>query len=112
VTFQARGAAGGEVVTFSAAGAAETPFTLTNAWKAYSISLVGVAYNTDLDGVDSASSGRSRHQRPPAVPSPSSSTTFSSANSRSQRQLLAALRPSKVDGRAAGFNFCWLCEVH
>ncbi|HXK18979.1 MAG TPA: hypothetical protein VNG33_14305, partial [Polyangiaceae bacterium] len=53
VTFQARGAAGGEVVTFSAAGAAETAFTLTNAWKAYSISLVGVAYNTDADGVDS-----------------------------------------------------------
>jgi len=53
VMFQARGAQGGEVVTFSAAGAAETPFTLTNAWKAYSISLVGVTYDTAVDGVDS-----------------------------------------------------------
>ena len=53
LTFQARGAVGGEQVTFSGAGAAEVPFTLTAAWKEYSISLVGVPYNTAVDGVDS-----------------------------------------------------------
>jgi hypothetical protein len=53
VTFQARGATGGEVVTFSAAGAAEIAFTLTNAWQEYSIPLAGVQYNTADDGVDS-----------------------------------------------------------
>jgi hypothetical protein len=53
ITFQARGAAGGEQVTFSGAGAAEVPFTLTNAWKEYAIPLAGVQYNTADDGVDS-----------------------------------------------------------
>jgi hypothetical protein len=53
ITFQARGAQGGEVVTFSGAGAAEVPFTLTNAWKEYSISLAGVQYNTFAAGVTS-----------------------------------------------------------
>jgi hypothetical protein len=53
VTFQAKGALGGETVTFSAAGAAEIPFTLTNAWKEYTIPLNGVQYNTFADGVDS-----------------------------------------------------------
>ncbi len=53
VTFQARGEVGGEVVTFSAAGAAEVPFTLTNAWKEYAVPLGGVQYNTPDDGVDS-----------------------------------------------------------
>ena len=52
VTFQARGAAGGEQVTFSGAGSAEVPMTLTNAWKQYSLSLVGVTYNTTVDGVE------------------------------------------------------------
>jgi hypothetical protein len=53
VTFQAKGAVGGETVTFSAAGAAEIPFTLTNAWKEYVIPLNGVQYNTFADGVES-----------------------------------------------------------
>ncbi len=53
LTFQARGAVGGELVTFSGAGAAEVPFTLTAAWQEYQISLVGVQYNTAADGVDS-----------------------------------------------------------
>jgi hypothetical protein len=53
VTFQARGAVGGEQVTFAAAGSAEVPMTLTNAWKQYSVSLVGVTYNTTVDGVES-----------------------------------------------------------
>jgi hypothetical protein len=53
VTFQARGAKGGEQVTFSAAGALELPFTLTNAWKEYQVSLAGIQYNTPDDGVDS-----------------------------------------------------------
>lgn len=53
ITFQARGAQGGEVVTFSGAGAAEIPFTLTNAWKEYQISLTGVQYNTFAAGVTS-----------------------------------------------------------
>ncbi len=53
MTFQARGAVGGESVTFSAAGAAELPLTLTAAWKEYQVSLVGVQYNTAADGVDS-----------------------------------------------------------
>jgi hypothetical protein len=53
VSFQARGAAGGEQVTFSAAGGPEVPFTLTNAWKKYEVTLVGVVYNTPADGVDS-----------------------------------------------------------
>ena len=53
VTFQAKGALGGETVTFSAAGAAEVPFTLTNAWKEYAIPLNGVQYNTFADGVTS-----------------------------------------------------------
>ena len=53
ITFQARGAAGGEIVTFSGAGGPEVPFTLTNAWKKYEISLAGVVYNTPADGVDS-----------------------------------------------------------
>ena len=52
VTFQARGALGGEQVTFSAAGAAEVPFTLTNAWQEYEIPLGGVQYDTADDGVD------------------------------------------------------------
>ncbi|HVY30346.1 MAG TPA: hypothetical protein VHB79_27500 [Polyangiaceae bacterium] len=51
LTFQARGAAGGEVVTFSGAGGPEVPFTLTNAWKQYEVSLAGVVYNTPADGV-------------------------------------------------------------
>jgi hypothetical protein len=53
VTFQARGAMGGEQVTFSAAGAAEIPFTLTAAWKQYALPLAGIQYNTPADGVDS-----------------------------------------------------------
>ena len=53
MTFQARGKLGGEQVTFSAAGALELPFTLTNAWKEYSVSLAGIQYNTFADGVDS-----------------------------------------------------------
>lgn len=53
VTFQAKGALGGETVTFSAAGAAETPFTLTNAWKEYAVPLNGIEYNTFADGVTS-----------------------------------------------------------
>jgi hypothetical protein len=53
ITFQARGAQGGEVVTFSGAGAAEVPFTLTSAWKEYQISLTGVQYNTFAAGVTS-----------------------------------------------------------
>jgi hypothetical protein len=53
VTFQARGAAGGEVVTFSAAGAAEIPITLTTSWAEYMVPLSGVQYNTPDDGVDS-----------------------------------------------------------
>jgi hypothetical protein len=53
VTFQARGAMGGEQVTFSAAGAAEIPITLTNAWQEYEVPLGGVQYNTPDDGVDS-----------------------------------------------------------
>ena len=47
-----RGAAGGEQVTFSGAGSAEVPVTLTNAWKAYSLSLTGVMYNSTVDGVE------------------------------------------------------------
>jgi hypothetical protein len=51
LTFQARGAAGGETVTFSGAGGPEVPFTLTNAWKQYEVSLAGVDYNTPAEGV-------------------------------------------------------------
>lgn len=53
VTFQARGAAGDEQVVFSAAGAPEVPLSLTNAWKKYEISLSGVVYNSDAEGVAS-----------------------------------------------------------
>ena len=52
VNFYAKGAVGGEKVTFTAEGAAEIEFTLTNAWKLYQIPMAGVVYNTDVDGVD------------------------------------------------------------
>jgi hypothetical protein len=51
VTFQAKGAAGGEQITVSAAGAAEYPITLTNEWKEYEIPLTGVTYNSYAEGV-------------------------------------------------------------
>lgn len=51
VTFYAKGLAGGEVVTFSAAGAMEQPFTLTNTWALYTIPISGVQYNTDAMGL-------------------------------------------------------------
>jgi hypothetical protein len=53
VTFQAKGAVGGEQIIASAAGAQEYPFTLTNAWAEYSISLAGVTYNSYAEGVAS-----------------------------------------------------------
>lgn len=52
VTFYAKGLAGGEVVTFSAGGGPESPFTLTTDWKLYTLPLSGVQYNTDADGLD------------------------------------------------------------
>jgi hypothetical protein len=53
VTFMAKGAVGGENVTFSAATAMEQSFVLTAAWAQYSISLSGVSYNTDATGLES-----------------------------------------------------------
>jgi hypothetical protein len=53
VTFMAKGAVGGEKVTFSAATAMEQNFVLTAAWAQYSISLSGVSYNTDASGLES-----------------------------------------------------------
>ena len=47
VTFYAKGAAGGEKVTFTAQGAQEVPLTLTNAWAKYSIPLTPGSYNSD-----------------------------------------------------------------
>jgi uncharacterized membrane protein YgcG len=52
VNFWAKGAAGGEKVTFTAQGAAEIEFPLTNAWKQYQIPMTGVVYNTDATGVE------------------------------------------------------------
>ncbi len=51
VTFFARGVAGGEKITVAAADAPEVVMTLTNQWKAYEISLAGVRYNSDAEGV-------------------------------------------------------------
>jgi len=46
ITFYAKGALGGEQVTFTAQGAQELPFTLTTTWTKYTLPLTGV-YNTD-----------------------------------------------------------------
>ncbi|HET7538644.1 MAG TPA: hypothetical protein VFK05_02195 [Polyangiaceae bacterium] len=51
VTFAAKGAVGGEKLTFGASQATPIVVTLTTAWTQYSISLAGVAYNTDAVGV-------------------------------------------------------------
>lgn len=53
VTFQAKGAVGGEQIIASAAGAQEYPFTLTNNWQEYSVSLTGITYNSYAEGVAS-----------------------------------------------------------
>lgn len=53
VTFQAKGAVGGEQLIVSAAGAQEYPITLTNAWQELEVSLDGVTYNTYAEGVTS-----------------------------------------------------------
>jgi hypothetical protein len=45
VVFQARGAAGGELVSFSAAGESSGTKTLTTAWQTFQISLAGVDYD-------------------------------------------------------------------
>ena len=46
VTFYAKGALGGEQVTFTAQGATELPVTLTATWTKYSLPLTGT-FNTD-----------------------------------------------------------------
>ncbi|MEI9952441.1 MAG: hypothetical protein WDO74_26545 [Pseudomonadota bacterium] len=54
VTFAARGDMGGEKVSFGASQAITIEVTLTNSWAHYSISLSGVNYNTDAQGVHPA----------------------------------------------------------
>jgi len=52
VTFAAKGGVGGgERVSFGASQATAVEFTLTPLWARYSISLAGVNYNTDAQGV-------------------------------------------------------------
>jgi len=52
IVFYAKGALGGEVVTFGGGSATEKPFTLTKAWKQYTISL-DAPYNSFETGVTS-----------------------------------------------------------
>ncbi|HYQ04658.1 MAG TPA: hypothetical protein VER96_38555 [Polyangiaceae bacterium] len=54
VTFAAKGAVGGEKLTFGASQATPQVITLTNAWAQYSISLAGVNYNSDSVGLQPA----------------------------------------------------------
>ncbi len=54
VSFAARGMVGGEVVGFSASRTPITYITLSGDWKYYSVSLAGVAYNTDEVGLNPA----------------------------------------------------------
>jgi len=54
VTFAAKGAVGGEKLTFGASQATPQVITLTNAWAQYSISLAGVNYNSDSIGLQPA----------------------------------------------------------
>ncbi len=51
INFYAKGAVGGEMVTFSAEGTANLELTLTNTWTLYQIPLTGVAYNSFASGL-------------------------------------------------------------
>lgn len=51
VTFAAKGNVGGEKVSFGASQATPIEITLTTTWTQYAISLTGVNYNTDAQGV-------------------------------------------------------------
>ena len=72
ITFMAKGAVGGEVVSFGGAGVKEIPFTLTADWKLYSIPLDGVEYNTFDKGVPSGFVWKGE----PAVPAVLNTTFF------------------------------------
>ena len=52
VEFYAKGAVGGEKVLFTAQGAADYEFTLTDAWQRYQIPMAGVVYNTATSGLE------------------------------------------------------------